>query len=303
MFVFDSGFFGDEAFHRSQSHWRQGPRVNGGPHRTVGFFLVFAVAESTVLGQSKDVRERTLDAVSARPQGHGAQTRRVDQPPSGWQRNEFRGNRGVAAALVTLAHLSRALHVAADKGIDERRLAHTARSEEGDRAGEVLRQCTEGLGVARTDGMHCKVRCNRRDDLDLPFDLRLVDRVGLGQQHDGTRTTVEGENEFALEAARVDAGRRGVKQKDHVDVRGHNVGNGTRTFEGCASHQRRSTWSNVFHTLDICVDGHVVAHRHLRADVADPCFVTGGVDERTPAPIEAANPPRMGIFCAHFHER
>ena len=214
-----------------------------------------------------------------------------------------RTSKWVAAALVTLAHLSRALHVAADEGIDERRLAHAARSEESDRAGEVLRQRTEGLGVPRTDRVYREVRCNRRDDLDLPFDLRVIDRVGLGQQHDGTRTAVEGENEFALEAAWVDAGRRGMKQKNHVDVRGHNVGNGARTFERSASHQSRSARSNVFHTLDICVDGHVVADGHLRADVADPCFVAGCVDERTPAPIEAANPPRIGIFCAHFHER
>ncbi|MFM2114518.1 MAG: hypothetical protein RI908_259, partial [Actinomycetota bacterium] len=153
------------------------------------------------------------------------------------------------------------------------------------------------------DRVHGEIGRNGYDDRSLTFDLRGVDGVGFREQHHRPGTTVESEHKFTLEPPWVHTTRCRVQQKDDVDVRGHDVGNRACPLERRPTHEGRGTRRHLFDTLAVCVDCHVVADGDLGTDVAHPCFVARAINERTPAPVEAADPPLMGIFCAHPHER
>lgn len=303
LFLFDRGLFGNETFHRHETRDRQRPRFDRRPHGTRWLFFVFAVAESAVFGEREDVGKRAFDSVTARPQRDGPQTRRVDEPAPRWQRNELGCNRGVSAALVALAHLARALDVAADERVDKGRLTDTACTEQRDRSRKIRAEVGKRRGVAGTDRVNGKVRGDPMNDRSFVCNLFGGHRIGFGEQHHRTCATVEGEDEFAFKAPRVDAARRRLQQEDDVDVRRNDVGNRPGTFERCPAHEGRSPRCNRFDSLFACVDGHVVTDGDVGADVADAGLVAIAVDERTPPTIETPDTPREWGNCAHSHER
>ncbi len=231
LFLFDGGFFGNETFHGHEPLGRQSPRLDRRTHGARWLFFVFAVSESTVFGQGEDVSERSLDSMTARPQCHGPQSGGIDEPPSRRQCNKFRRHRGVTSALVSFAHLTRALNIAADEGIDKRRLSDPACTEQRDRSFEIRPEIGECGCFACADRMNSKIRGDGTNDRRLMRNLIRRHRVGLGEQNDGAGTAVEGKDQLALESPRVDTTRCGLQQEDDVDVRGDNMRNRTSTLE------------------------------------------------------------------------
>ena len=218
LFLFDGGLFGDETFHCDEPRGRNCPRLDCCPHGARWLVLVFAVTESAVLGQGKDVGECPLDSVTTRPQRHGPQPGRVDEPPARRQCDKFRCHRGVTAALVSLAHLTRALHITADEGVDKRRLSDTTCAEQCDRSPEIRLEIDERRCLSRTDRVNPEIGGDGMNDRRLVGNLIRRHRVGFCEQNNGSGTAVEGKDEFALESSRVDTTRRRLQQKDDVDV-------------------------------------------------------------------------------------
>ena len=138
----------------------------------------------------------------------GAHARRVDQPPAPGHGDQLRRHGGVATPLVAGAHRRGVLAILTDQRVDERRLAHAAGAEEGDRrSGPDERPQLPEAGVpapARDDHRHPE-----RDLLQLATRrLGIVDEIGLGEHHHGIGPAVEPEHQLALEPALVGWRRR-----------------------------------------------------------------------------------------------
>ena len=75
------GLLGDEPLHAVEP-LRVEPTVGHRcAHGAIGFVVVLAVAEATVIHQLEDIGERILDAAATAPQADGAHAGRVDEPP------------------------------------------------------------------------------------------------------------------------------------------------------------------------------------------------------------------------------
>ena len=147
----------------------------------------------------------------------------TSQPPLG-SAQQLGGDGGVPAAVVPGAHLGRGLHVRAEQGVDERRLADTAGPEERQRPaalGERAQLLDATAGVPAGDDH----RDAERHLDQLPAGrLGVVDEVGLGQHDDRLGAAVVGQHQLALEAALVRGVAERVGQEDDVDVGGQRVG-------------------------------------------------------------------------------
>src|SRR5436305_5989606 len=95
-----------------------------------GLPLMLAVAEAALLPQLFDLREGRFNTLIPFPELDLAQTRRVDEQAAAGGPEQLAVRGGVPAAVVPLAHLARALGVAAEETVDEGRLADARGAEE-----------------------------------------------------------------------------------------------------------------------------------------------------------------------------
>ena len=85
-------------------------------------------------GGLESLRYRGWSHDDKRVRADGAHPGRVDQPPTGRDRHEFGGGRGVPAALVTEADVLGVPGALAHQRVDQGALAHTAGAQQGDGA-------------------------------------------------------------------------------------------------------------------------------------------------------------------------
>ena len=137
----------------------------------------------------------------------------------------------MATALITLSYLARSLNFAPNENIDQRRLADTTCPEQRNRSGEIRREGPERFPIMRTDGMDCEIGRDRSHRRFRLVDLFGCHRVGLGQQHNRSCTTVERKNEFTLQTTRIDSRRRRMQEEHDIDVGRNDVGHRSRTLE------------------------------------------------------------------------
>ena len=239
-----------------------------GAHRAAGFAPVRAIAEPALLGQRLDVGERLAEALVRIPEGHRAQTRRVDEHATARQHDQFPRSRRVAPALIALADVAGVLHVGADQPVDQRRLPHSGRADERDRPADpgVPMQVVDAFAVdrARDDDVHARRDAEHRG-LGV---LALRHEVALRQHHDRGRAAVVHEHQLPFEPAEVRPVRQRLHDEHRVDVRGDDLRATRRAVHRIAAHELgrsrqdrrdREAFAFVGVVLD---DEHPVARGH-----------------------------------------
>src|SRR3954454_12649759 len=186
-----------------------------------GLPLMLAVAEAALLPQLFDLREGRLDPLVPFPELDLAQARRIDEQAAAGGQEQLAVRGGVPAAVVPLAHLARALGVAAEKTVDERRLADARGAEEahGPARHEVGREL---LAILSSQGAHAVDGYPQGDRLLLQqAGLGVRAAVELVEDDHGLGTAVPGGGEIALDAAGIEVAVEAGDEEDRVHVGGH----------------------------------------------------------------------------------
>ena len=235
-------------------------------HRAVRFVVVEAVGESALRGQVLDLGERERQPVPRLPEGEGAHAGGVEEEPTVAQHDEPRGGGRVAAFAIALADLPLELDLLAGKRVHQRRLADpgTAEQREGSSRANDLMKAIEPFSGAIRHGHDLDVRGGASRLVQCFGDRVGIDQVGLGDHHDRGCSALVGEDQFALEAAKVQPRVEGLYDQHHVHVGGEGL-RGERAASG-APHERGEARSDGFHpglfeVDDDPVSGHAILRR------------------------------------------
>ena len=123
---------------------------------------------------------------------------------------------------------------------------------------------------------------------------RVVDEVGLGEQHHRVRPGVEGEHELAFEPTLVRRRAERVHEEHDVDVGRQRVGLEPVALERGAPDEGRAALDDVAHPLTVVGGDDPVTDRHVDVQVAHShrIGVVGRPHHRAPPTVDAGDTSR-----------
>lgn len=178
------------------------------------------VVESAVSRCVGDVGEHLLQCILCIPQTNRSDAGRVDQESAARKTKQITGDRGVPTLRVARSHRLCFLHLVLEKCVHQRALAGARFAEERARSMGRQEVAYSFETFARLDARHDHFD-SRSDRLHDGHELSSSvarGHVGLGENHDGRRASVPGENKKSLELSGSKWPVEPVHEEDDVDV-------------------------------------------------------------------------------------
>ncbi len=196
-----------------------------------------AVVESTIFRRVRDVGENLLQRIIGIPQSDCSNSWCVDQESSARQPQQISGDRGVSTFRISRPHRLGVLHLVIEERIHQRAFSGSRFAEQGARPvwGQQLSDPPETLSSfdARHDHFHAR-RHGFHDRHELGGGVARR-HIGLGENHDRSRTRVPCKNEKPLKFSGSERSIETVHQEDNIDVRRQRLL--LFSFTGVASHE------------------------------------------------------------------